>query len=89
LAEATYLKTPSKDELSAEFDKIRALYIAYCFIYDNAEDDKMRNQIEELARTHIKIKIEAIRYSLAIPMRQRIEELEKKLQEGDFSPPPD
>jgi len=36
------LKAPSRDELDAEFDKIRALYTAYCFIHDDAEDDKMR-----------------------------------------------
>jgi hypothetical protein len=49
----------------------------------------MRDQIEQLARTYIMMKIQAVHCSVAIPMRQRIEELEKKIQKGNFSPPPD
>lgn len=75
------MQPPSKKEVKAELEKIRKLYECYCFAVSNADDEHLRKKIIEISQEHLLAKIDAMKYSVLIPIQIKKDALRKKIAE--------
>jgi hypothetical protein len=78
--ETKMVKAPSEKEVKKEEEKIRKIYDCYRYLLANAQDEGLRKKITELAREHVLSKVNEATYSVELPLRNRLHELEDELK---------
>ncbi|MGD0071754.1 MAG: hypothetical protein ABSB71_09380 [Candidatus Bathyarchaeia archaeon] len=76
------MKAPSKKEILKETEKMQKIYDCYRFLFTNTEDEKLRMKIEDLAREHIVLMTNELKYSVALPIQNKLRELEDELKKA-------
>lgn len=74
------LKTPSKEKIKEEKEKIKKIRECYIFLLANVNDENLRKKINELSKEHILSIIDEVSYSVQLPAQNRIRELDDELK---------